>query len=142
MDCDALNAENARLLAAKADLKSPLLSSNTDDQREAEITQVNAKLYTVAKAQFDKGCPAAQRHTEVRLHVLGSRTSTQQRALCGSELATHRDRSLHMMRIRPFASLGRLQGSLLQSRPLRSLNLLCCMRCCQTGEEASPVSLQ
>ena len=57
MDCAALTAENARLLAEKADLKSPLLSSKTDAQREAELTKLNGKLYTVAKAQFDKGCP-------------------------------------------------------------------------------------
>jgi hypothetical protein len=57
MDCAALNAENARLLAEKADLKSPLLSSNTDAEREAKLTQVNGKLYTVAKAEFDKSCP-------------------------------------------------------------------------------------
>ncbi len=27
-------------------------------QREGELTQLNGKLYTVAKAQFDKQCPA------------------------------------------------------------------------------------
>ena len=58
MNCDALNAERTRLLAEKADLKSPLLSSNTDAEREAELTRVNGKLYTVAKVQFDKSCPA------------------------------------------------------------------------------------
>ena len=57
MDCDALNAENARLLAEKADLNTPLLSK-TETQRDAELTQLNGKLYTVAKAQFDKQCPA------------------------------------------------------------------------------------
>ena len=57
MDCAALNAERTRLLAEKADLKSPLLSSKTDAQREAELTKLNGKLYTVAKAQFDKSCP-------------------------------------------------------------------------------------
>ena len=30
----------------------------TEAQREAELTQLNGKLYTVAKAQFDKQCPA------------------------------------------------------------------------------------
>ena len=58
LDCAALNAENVRLLAEKADLKSPLPSSNTDAEREAKLKQVNGKLYTVAKAQFDKSCPA------------------------------------------------------------------------------------
>ena len=57
MDCDALNAENARLLAEKADLNTPLLSK-TETQRDAELTQLNGKLYTVEKAQFNKGCPA------------------------------------------------------------------------------------
>jgi hypothetical protein len=30
----------------------------TEAQRDAELTQLNGKLYTVAKAQFDKQCPA------------------------------------------------------------------------------------
>jgi hypothetical protein len=38
------------------DLNTPLLSSNTDE-REAELTQVNGKLYTIAKLASDKGCP-------------------------------------------------------------------------------------
>ncbi len=58
ISCEGLNAERARLLAARDDLKSPLLSSNTDAGREAELTQLNGRLYMVAKAQFDKGCPA------------------------------------------------------------------------------------
>ncbi len=58
ISCEGLNAERARLLAARDDLKSPLLSSNTDAGREAELTQLNGRLYMVAKAQFDKRCPA------------------------------------------------------------------------------------
>ena len=58
MDCAALNRERTRLLAERADLKSPLLSSNTDAEREAKLKQVNGKLYTVAKAEFDKSCLA------------------------------------------------------------------------------------
>jgi hypothetical protein len=59
LDCDALNAEKARLLAERDDLKSPLRSSSmTEAQRDAELTRLNGKLYTVAKAQFDKSCPA------------------------------------------------------------------------------------
>jgi hypothetical protein len=57
MNCDALNAERARLLAVRADLNTPLLASKTDE-REAELTQLNGKLYTAEKAQFNKGCPA------------------------------------------------------------------------------------
>ena len=57
MDCDALDRERTRLLAEKADLNTPLLSK-TETQRDAELTQLNGKLYTVAKAQFDKSCPA------------------------------------------------------------------------------------
>jgi hypothetical protein len=57
MNCDALNAERARLLAERDDLNTPLLSSNTDAQRETELTQVNGKLYTIAKVQSDKSCP-------------------------------------------------------------------------------------
>jgi hypothetical protein len=56
MNCDALNAERARLLAVRHDLNTPLLSSKTDE-REAELTRVNGKLYTIAKAQSDKNCP-------------------------------------------------------------------------------------
>jgi hypothetical protein len=56
MNCDALNTVRTRLLAVRADLNTPLLSSKTDE-REAERTQVNGKLYTIAKAQSDKSCP-------------------------------------------------------------------------------------
>ncbi len=56
MSCESLNAEKARLLAERDDLNKRPLSS-TDAEREADLKQVNAKLYTVAKAQFDKGCP-------------------------------------------------------------------------------------
>jgi hypothetical protein len=59
MDCTALNAERTRLLAERDDLKSPLRSSSmTEAQRDAELTQLNGKLYAVAKAQFDMKCPA------------------------------------------------------------------------------------
>ena len=57
MDCAALDRERTRLVAERADLKSPLLSSNTAAEREAELTQLNGKLYTVEKAQFAKSCP-------------------------------------------------------------------------------------
>ena len=56
MNCDALNTERTRLLAVRTDLGTPL-RSNTDAQREAELTQVNGKLYTIAKAQSDKSRP-------------------------------------------------------------------------------------
>jgi hypothetical protein len=56
MNCDALNAERARLLAERADLDTPL-RSNTDAQREAELTQLNGKLYAIAKVRSDKSCP-------------------------------------------------------------------------------------
>ena len=39
MDCDALNGERTRLLARREDLNKPLLSSNTDAKREAELTK-------------------------------------------------------------------------------------------------------
>ena len=55
MDCAALDRERTRLVAERADLKSPLLSM-TDAEREAEHAQLNGKLYTVAKAEFDKSC--------------------------------------------------------------------------------------
>ncbi len=58
MDCAALNAEKAPLLAERDDLTTPFLSPKTQAQREAELTQLNGKLYTVAKAQFDRRCPA------------------------------------------------------------------------------------
>ena len=37
------------------ELNKPQLSSRADAEREAELTQLNGKLYTVEKAQFDKG---------------------------------------------------------------------------------------
>ena len=37
---------------------TPVLSSNTDAEWEAELAHLNGKLYTVEKAQFDKSCPA------------------------------------------------------------------------------------
>ncbi len=57
ISCEGLNAEKARLLAARDDLNAPFLSSKTQAQREGELSQLNGKLYTVAKAQFDKQCP-------------------------------------------------------------------------------------
>jgi hypothetical protein len=57
MNCAALNAERARLLTERDDLNTPLLSSKTDAQREAELTRVKGKLYTIAKVQSDKSCP-------------------------------------------------------------------------------------
>ncbi len=59
ISCESLNAEKARLLTQRDDLKSPLRSSSmTEAQRDTELTQLNGKLYTVAKAQFDMRCPA------------------------------------------------------------------------------------
>jgi len=58
MDCAALTAERTRLLAERDDLNKPQLASKTDAEREALLTQLNGKLYTLAKAQFDKSCPA------------------------------------------------------------------------------------
>ena len=40
------------------ELNKPQLSSRADAEREAELTQLTGKLYTVAKAEFDKSCPA------------------------------------------------------------------------------------
>ncbi len=57
ISCESLNAEKARLLAERDDLTTPFPSSKTQAQREGELTQLNGKLYTVAKAQFDKQCP-------------------------------------------------------------------------------------
>ena len=57
MDCAALNTERTRLLAERDDLNKPQLSM-TDAERETVRAQLNGKLYTVEKAQFNKGCPA------------------------------------------------------------------------------------
>ncbi len=56
ISCERLNAEKARLLAERDDLSKPQLSM-TDAARDAELTQLNGKLYTVAKAQYDRQCP-------------------------------------------------------------------------------------
>ena len=50
----ALNAAGTRLLPERDELTTPFLSSKTQAPREAELTQLNDRLYTVAKAQFDK----------------------------------------------------------------------------------------
>ena len=34
-----------------------IITPYTDAEREAELTQLNGKLYTVEKAQFAKSCP-------------------------------------------------------------------------------------
>jgi len=57
MSCDSLNTERMRLLTERDELNTPLLSSKTQAQKEADISQLNGKLYMVAKAQFDKNCP-------------------------------------------------------------------------------------
>ncbi len=57
MDCAALNAEKARLLAERDDLNKRPLSS-TDAERDADLKQVNAKLFTVGRALWEKSCPA------------------------------------------------------------------------------------
>ena len=56
MNCDALNAKRARLLAERDDLNKPQLSM-TDAEREAELTRMNGKFYTIAKPQSDKSYP-------------------------------------------------------------------------------------
>jgi hypothetical protein len=53
-----LSTPSMRSLAERDDLNSPQLSSRTDAEREAKRAQVNGKLYTVAKAEFDKSCLA------------------------------------------------------------------------------------
>jgi len=58
VDCDALNPERTRLLAVRTDLNAPLLSSKTEAERDAQIIQVNGKLYAIAKVQSKKSCPA------------------------------------------------------------------------------------
>jgi hypothetical protein len=58
MDCAALNAERVPLRAERDELTKPQLSSKTDAQRQNEFAQLNGKLYTVAKTEFDKSCTA------------------------------------------------------------------------------------
>ena len=58
ISCESLNAERTRLLAERDDLKSPLRSSSmTEAQRDAELTRLNGKLYTVAKAPIRHEVP-------------------------------------------------------------------------------------
>ena len=54
--CDAV-LSGSMVEAQRADLNTPLLYSNTNAEREAELTQLNGKLYTVEKAQFANSCP-------------------------------------------------------------------------------------
>jgi RecB family exonuclease len=58
LDCAALDAQKTRLLAQRDELNKPQLSSEADGERQAELTRLNGKLYTVAKGQFDKSCAA------------------------------------------------------------------------------------
>jgi hypothetical protein len=55
MRCESLNAERRRLLAERDDLNKRPLSS-TDAERDDELKQVNAKLYTVEKSLWEKSC--------------------------------------------------------------------------------------
>jgi hypothetical protein len=55
--CEALSAERDRLRGERDELTKPQFSSKTDAQRPDELAQLNGKLYTVAKAEFDKSCP-------------------------------------------------------------------------------------
>ena len=57
MSCESLNAERATA-AERDDISRPQLSSEMAAEQQAELTQLNGKLYTMAKAQFDKSCPA------------------------------------------------------------------------------------
>jgi len=57
ISCESLNAEKARLLAERDDLNKRPLSS-TDAERDADLKQVNTKLYTVEKGLWEKSCPA------------------------------------------------------------------------------------
>ena len=65
--CEALIAERDRLLGKREELSKPQVSSKTDAQRRDELAQLNGKLYTVAKAEFDKSCPAAATAPSLRL---------------------------------------------------------------------------
>jgi hypothetical protein len=57
MNCELLKAEKTRLLAQRADLRTPLLSSQSEAEREGELTHVNGRLYAIVKVQSDKNCP-------------------------------------------------------------------------------------
>jgi hypothetical protein len=46
------------MLGVRDELSKPQFSVRTDAERQSEVAQLNGKLYAVAKAQFDKGCPA------------------------------------------------------------------------------------
>lgn len=58
MTCEALNTERDRMLGERDELSKPQLSIKTDAEQQTEVAQLNGRLYAVAKAQFDKGCPA------------------------------------------------------------------------------------
>ena len=56
LNCDALNTERTRLLTESADLNAPLHSSKTEAERDAEITQVNGKLYAICSVRQELSC--------------------------------------------------------------------------------------
>ena len=60
MTCERLKSEKAKRLKTWSDLKHPpLFPTNTEAQREKELTQVQGEINAIGKVQVDKKCPGA-----------------------------------------------------------------------------------
>ena len=60
MTCERLKFEKGKRLKTWSDLKHPpLFPSNTETEREKELTQVQGEIKAIQKVQVDKKCPGA-----------------------------------------------------------------------------------
>ena len=60
MTCERLKSEKAKRLKTWSDLKHPpLFPSNTEEEREKELTEVQVEIKAIGKVQVDKKCPGA-----------------------------------------------------------------------------------
>jgi hypothetical protein len=60
MTCERLKSEKGKRQKTLADLKHPpLFPSNTEEEREKQLTQVQGEIKAIGKVQVDKKCPGA-----------------------------------------------------------------------------------
>ena len=60
MTCDRLKLEKGKRQKTLADLKHPpLFPSNTEEEREKQLTQVQGEIKAIGGTQVDKKCPGA-----------------------------------------------------------------------------------
>ena len=60
MTCDRLKLEKAKRQKTSADLKHPpLFPSNTEEEREKQLTQMQGEIKAIQKVQVEKKCLSA-----------------------------------------------------------------------------------